>query len=50
MLEQHQGEIGALNERLMNAQEEERMRIAGELHDGVLQKITSISPGSLGDD
>ena len=41
--ERHQGEISALNERLMKAQEEERMRIAGELHDGVLQKITSLA-------
>ena len=43
ILERHQAEIGALNERLMKAQEEERIRIAGELHDGVLQKITSLS-------
>ena len=43
LLERHQGEISALNERLMKVQEEERMRIAGELHDGVLQRITSIS-------
>ena len=43
VLERHQDEIGALNERLMKAQEEERIRIAGELHDGVLQKITSIA-------
>ena len=43
LLERHQGEISALNERLMKAQEEERMRIAGELHDGVLQKITSLA-------
>ena len=42
VLERHQGEIGALNERLMKVQEEERIRIAGELHDGVLQKITSL--------
>jgi len=41
--ERHQAEIGALNEQMMNAQEEERIRIAGELHDGVLQKITSIA-------
>ena len=27
----------------MKAQEEERIRIAGELHDGVLQKITSLA-------
>ena len=43
ILEQHEGEISALNERLMKAQEEERVRIAGELHDGVLQRITSLS-------
>jgi len=43
VLERHQTEIGALNERLMKAQEEERIRIAGELHDGVLQKITSLA-------
>jgi signal transduction histidine kinase/ligand-binding sensor domain-containing protein len=43
VLEQHQGEIRALNERLMKAQEEERVRIAGELHDGVLQKLTSLA-------
>jgi PAS domain S-box-containing protein len=41
--ERHQAEITALNERLMKAQEEERTRIAGELHDGVLQQITSVS-------
>jgi signal transduction histidine kinase/streptogramin lyase len=43
VLERHQGEISALNERLMKAQEEERIRIAGELHDGVLQQITSLA-------
>ncbi|HTU48445.1 MAG TPA: two-component regulator propeller domain-containing protein [Bryobacteraceae bacterium] len=43
ILEQHRSEITALNERLMRAQEEERMRIAGELHDGVLQQITSLT-------
>lgn len=43
LLEQHQGEIRALNERWMKAQEEERIRIAGELHDGVLQQITSLT-------
>lgn len=42
-LERHQLEITALNERLMKAQEEERSRIAGELHDGILQQITSLS-------
>ena len=39
----HQAEIGALNELLIKAQEEERMRISGELHDGVLQQITSLT-------
>ena len=43
VLERHQAEIGALNERLMKAQEEERIRIAGELHDGVLQQLTSLA-------
>ena len=43
ILEQHRSEISALNERLMRVQEEERMRIAGELHDGVLQQITSLT-------
>jgi signal transduction histidine kinase len=40
LLEKHHREITALNERLMTAQEEERSRIAVELHDGVLQQIT----------
>ena len=43
ILEQHKGEISALNERLMKAQEAERMRISGELHDGILQQITSLT-------
>ena len=42
-LEQHQTEIRALNEQMIQAQEAERMRIAGELHDGVLQQITSLT-------
>ena len=42
-IERRQVQISALNERLMRAQEEERIRIAGELHDGVLQKITSLA-------
>jgi two-component system sensor histidine kinase UhpB len=43
ILERRQSEIRALNEQLMKAQEEERMRIAGELHDGVLQQLTSLT-------
>jgi signal transduction histidine kinase/ligand-binding sensor domain-containing protein len=39
VVEKHQGEISALNERLMKAQEQERIRIAGELHDGVMQEM-----------
>ena len=43
LLEQHQMEITALNERLMKAQEEERSRIAGELHDGIVQQMTTVN-------
>ena len=43
LLEQHQVEIRALNEQLIKAQEAERMRISGELHDGVLQQLTSLT-------
>jgi signal transduction histidine kinase len=39
IVEKHQREISALNERLMKAQEQERIRIAGELHDGVMQQM-----------
>jgi len=42
VIEQHQVEIRLLNEQLIKAQEAERMRISGELHDGVLQQITSL--------
>jgi len=42
-LERHQVEIRALNEQMVKAQEAERMRISGELHDGVLQQITSLT-------
>jgi len=35
--------IRALNEQMIKAQEAERMRISGELHDGVLQRITSLT-------
>ena len=44
-VERRQAEIRALNEQLINAQEAERMRISGELHDSILQKITSLSIG-----
>ena len=43
LLERHQTEITALNERLMKAQEEASSRIAGELHDGVLQQLTTVT-------
>ena len=43
LLEHHQTEIRALNEQMIQAQEAERIRIAGELHDGVLQQITSLT-------
>ena len=43
LLEQHQTEVRALNEQMVKAQEAERVRIAGELHDGVLQQITSLT-------
>jgi signal transduction histidine kinase/ligand-binding sensor domain-containing protein len=43
IVERHAGEITALNERLMKAQEQERARIAGELHDSVMQQITALS-------
>jgi signal transduction histidine kinase/streptogramin lyase len=39
MVERNQGDMSALNERLMKAQEQERVRIAGELHDGVMQEM-----------
>jgi signal transduction histidine kinase len=39
IVEKHRSEISALNERLMKAQEQERIRIAGELHDGVMQDM-----------
>jgi signal transduction histidine kinase/ligand-binding sensor domain-containing protein len=42
VMERHQAEITGLNERLMKAQEQERMRIAGELHDGVMQQISAV--------
>ena len=39
VVETHEREITALNEKLMSAQEQERIRIAGELHDGVMQEM-----------
>jgi signal transduction histidine kinase len=39
IVERHEREISALNERTMKAQEQERIRIAGELHDGVMQEM-----------
>jgi len=42
-LEGRQAEIRALNEQLVKAQEAERIRISGELHDGILQQITSLT-------
>ena len=42
-LERRQVEIRALNEQLVKGQEAERMRIAGDLHDGILQQITSLT-------
>ena len=43
VLERHETEIRALNEQMIAAQEAERVRIAGELHDGILQQITSFT-------
>ena len=43
IVEKHQREITALNERLMKAQEQERIRIAGELHDGVMQQLLAVT-------
>jgi signal transduction histidine kinase/ligand-binding sensor domain-containing protein len=43
IVEKHEREISALNERLMKAQEQERIRIAGELHDGVMQDMLSVT-------
>src|SRR5271166_3772167 len=38
-----EAQIRALHEQMVKAQEAERMRIAGELHDGILQQITSLT-------
>jgi signal transduction histidine kinase len=43
IVERHTAEISALNEQLMTAQEQERTRIAGELHDSVMQRIAALS-------
>ena len=43
VLVKHQSEIRALNEQMIETQEAERIRIAGDLHDGVLQQITSLT-------
>jgi hypothetical protein len=43
IVERHAAQISALNERLMSAQEQERTRIAGDLHDSVMQQITALS-------
>jgi len=40
---QAEQEIQALNERLLRAQEEERTRIARELHDGLNQEIAAVA-------
>ena len=42
-VERHSAEITAFNEQLMKAQEQERTRIAGELHDSVMQQISALS-------
>jgi signal transduction histidine kinase len=43
IVEKHEREISALNERLMKAQEQERIRIAGELHHGVMQQMLAVT-------
>ena len=43
IVEKHEREVSALNERLMKAQEQERIRIAGELHDGVMQQMLAVT-------
>ena len=42
-VERHAADLNAFNERLMKAQEQERTRIAGELHDSVMQQIAALS-------
>jgi signal transduction histidine kinase len=43
VVEKHEQEITALNEQMMKAQEQERIRIAGELHDGVMQEMLAVT-------
>ena len=43
LVETHEHEISALNEQLMKAQEQERIRIAGELHDSVAQEMLAVT-------
>jgi signal transduction histidine kinase len=43
IVETHEREISALNEQLMKAQEQERTRIAGELHDGIMQEMLAVT-------
>jgi signal transduction histidine kinase len=43
IIEKQERELSALNERLMKAQEQERMRIAGELHDSVMQEMLAVT-------
>jgi signal transduction histidine kinase len=43
VVERHEREITALNERMMKAQEQERIRIAGDLHDGVMQDMLAVT-------
>jgi signal transduction histidine kinase/ligand-binding sensor domain-containing protein len=43
VVEGHEAQIRAVNERMIKAQEHERMHIAGELHDGVMQQISALT-------
>ena len=45
LLERHQTEIRALNEQMIKAQEAERMRISGDLHDGVCSRSRPLLSG-----
>lgn len=48
-LRQHQGQLEALTERLLKAQDRERQRIARELHDDITQRLAvlAVELGSL---